>query len=181
MPISKLEFTGGGEPFLNKNLNDIIVFVKHHFPNTYSKLYTNGFILKPVSQVDEINISRSHWDSAINKKIYKSALQNNLKEAVSFFKQFCIKIRTCTVLEQGAIDSEDKALAMIMALPEVDQFVFRPMNKESRLLSYIDFDISHPKALKDEIDCTCHKSLVLAPNGKLYYDFNLSEEIILPD
>lgn len=39
LPISKLEFTGGGEPFLNKNLNDIIVFVKHHFP-TLTLSYT---------------------------------------------------------------------------------------------------------------------------------------------
>lgn len=181
LPITKLEFTGGGEPFLNEYLGEIISLLNNHFPSAYKKLYTNGFILKPVSHIDEINISRSHWDSSINQKIYKSPLQNDLRRTTQWFKQYVTKVRTCTVLQKGAIDSPEKIREMIAKLPEVDEFIFRPMNIEARIPDqYIDFDFTHAKAKKDIIDCTCHKSLVLAPDGKLYFDFNLKEEITLP-
>lgn len=183
LELTKLEFTGGGEPFLNENLQEIIDYISNEFPDTYKKLYTNGFLLKHINGIDEINISRSHWDSDLNKKIYRSKFQNDLKESVSFFKKDTKTIRTCTVLQKGLIDSEEKAIDMINKFPEVTTFVFRPMTPDTKNHneSFVNFNINHPKAQKDEIDCTCHKAIVLAPNGKLYYDFNLTDEIFEDD
>lgn len=177
--IKKLEFTGGGEPFLNQSLQEIIDYVSSFFPLTYKKLYTNGFIHKEISGIDELNISRSHFDSILNNTVYRSPLQNDLKETISFFRPYFKTIRTCTVLQKGLIDTPEKALEMIEFLPEVDQLVFRPLIPETLGHDHVkvDFDILHPKALKDTIDCTCHKSLVLAPDGNLYYDFNLTQAI----
>lgn len=181
MNITKLEFTGGGEPFLNSNLQNIINYFTKIFPGTYNKLYTNGFIHRPIMGVQELNISRSHWDSELNKTVYRSPLQNSLVDTVAYFRPMVDKLRTCTVLQKGLIDSEPKALEMINLLPQVDEFLFRPMIPETLNHDHlkIDLTVNHPKARRDEIDCTCHKSLVVGPDGNLYYDFNLNEPVPL--
>lgn len=67
--ISLIEITGGGEPFLNKDINEIIRICSEKAP---TRLYTNGALVKDFSVLDklhEVCVSRIHYDSGINKSI----------------------------------------------------------------------------------------------------------------
>ena len=66
MGITRFEITGGGEPFLNDNLSYIVNTIKEIIPNSYIKLYTNGFILKEAGNIDELDISLVSDDDSIN-------------------------------------------------------------------------------------------------------------------
>lgn len=179
MGINKVEVTGGGEPFLNRQLQDIINQVKTVLPNSFVKLYSNGFLLKPFFGVDELNISRSHHDSTINNKIYKSRHQNDLKAALTYFRPLVPKLRVCTVMLKGIMDSKEEYQSMIDHLDGlVDEFVLRPLipEKVSCLPMQANFTIDHPLVKTDVIDCHCSKNIVIAPNGLIYEDFSFLTE-----
>ena len=55
--IRKFEITGGGEPFLNDELESIVKLVRYFVRGSYIKVYTNGNILKRVGNIDEFSFS----------------------------------------------------------------------------------------------------------------------------
>lgn len=182
--IEKFEVTGGGEPFLNNYLQDIIDTIKMEFSDIYIKLYSNGFILQEIKNVDELNISRSHYDSVINNKVYLSKKQNDLEETLKFFRPMVKELRLCTVMMKDIMDTKEEYQKMVDKLDYlIDTFVLRPLipEKESMKDQIVHFDFHHPKLKKDEIDCFCHKHLVIGPDGKLYEDFNFNNEFSVSD
>ena len=66
--ISKIEITGGGEPLLNKHIEEIIRICSN---KAYTRMYTNGALLHKydVSLLDELCISRGHYSDDTNEKI----------------------------------------------------------------------------------------------------------------
>lgn len=176
--INKFEVTGGGEPFLNKNLQCIINTIKDNFNDVYIKLYTNGFIHKKIENIEELNISRGHDNSEINNSVYLSEKQNDLEETLIFFRPTVEELRLCTVMMKGLMDNADDYSRMVNRLDYlVDTFVLRPLIPEKNDMEkyIVDFKFEHPKLKKDVIDCFCHKNLVIGPDGKLYQDFNFKE------
>ncbi|MDP3990079.1 MAG: radical SAM protein [archaeon] len=150
--INEVEITGGGEPLIHKEIGRIIELFKAK--KIYTKMYTNGFLLKEIPLVDEINLSRVHWDSQINNRFYHSSQQNDLEAVLKHYQKFAKKIRMQTILLKGAIDSADKALEFIERYEDlVDVFMFRTLFPECDLekehfVPY--FDLNHPKVKMDQ-------------------------------
>lgn len=148
--FDEVEITGGGEPMLHPQIEQILTF----FKDKYIKVYTNGFLLKPIPQIDEINISRVHWDSKINKEFYRSEQQNELREVIDHYKKYARKIRIQTILLKGAIDTKEKLLEFISKYEDaVDVFMFRTLFpscslEKDRFVNYPK-GINHPKVKLD--------------------------------
>jgi len=174
--IKEVEITGGGEPLLHPNISDIInIFIKR---GIYTKLYTNGFLLKDTPKIDEVNISRVHWDSDINKRFYRSHNQNELNQVLDHYTKLSGKIRMQTILLKGAIDSEDKALEFIKKHEDkVTTFMFRTLFRSCPLEqqnSVRYFSINHPKAKLDfTLDSYDRKLYFLNTDCQLldYFDY----------
>lgn len=180
--IDTIEVTGGGEPFLNKNLQDIIDIVRSQLDDIWVKLYTNGFIHKNIKSVNELNISRSHWDSEKNNIIYKSKFQNDLGDTIKFFRPIVEELRLCTIKINGIMDNSNDYLKMVKMYEDlVDKFVLRPLIPEKKNIEklFVDFSFEHPKVKHDEIECHCHKNLVIGTDGLIYEDFNFNEKFII--
>lgn len=147
----EVEITGGGEPTLHPQINGIISAVKK--PNTKIKLYTNGFKLCPLEQVDELNISRVSEDSDINNLFYRSKSQNDILDVLKYYRPLVKTIRMQTILLNGAIDTQEKALKFIEKLEKyVDVFMFRTLFSKCSLEkdNFMDFAINHKKAVMDK-------------------------------
>ena len=133
---------------------------------------------KNIQNVDEMNISRSHWDSEINNRVYQSKVQNSLDDTLKYFRPMVKELRLCTVKMKGIMETESEYLQMIDRYENiVDKFVLRPLIPEKKGIEefIVDFDVSHQKLKKDEIECHCHKNLVIGPDGNIYEDFNFNE------
>lgn len=170
--FDEVEITGGGDPILHPEINKII----NLFPDKYSKMYTNGFKLKEIDNLNEINISRVHPDSKINNKFYNSRVHNELDKVLDFYRSRVDKIRMQTILLRGAIDSEDKALEFILKYEDrVDEFMFRTLFSKCSLekenfVSY--FSINHPKARLDKtLDDYSRDLFFVDTTSKIYNDF----------
>jgi wyosine [tRNA(Phe)-imidazoG37] synthetase (radical SAM superfamily) len=145
--ISEVELTGGGDPSLHPDINGVInVFGSRQI---YTKMYTNGFLLKDIPFIDEINISRAHWDSQINNKFYRSTAQNNLEDTLKHYRPMAGKVRIQTILLQGAIDSQEKILEFVSKYESlVDVFMFKTLFpkcslEKDKFVPYLD--LTHPK------------------------------------
>ncbi len=64
--IDKIEITGGGEPSLHPDLENIIKICSK-FNN--SSIYTNGYLNPSIVGNTEIVVSRVHYNDKINEKI----------------------------------------------------------------------------------------------------------------
>ncbi|MBP7708489.1 radical SAM protein [Candidatus Pacearchaeota archaeon] len=124
--ISEVEITGGGDPSLHPHISEVVeIFTKR---NIYTKMYTNGFFLPEIPSIDEINISRVHWDSQINNSFYRSRNQNDLEYALQYYRPLAKKIRMQTILLKGAIDSAEKIREFVAKYDSlVDVFMFRTL------------------------------------------------------
>ncbi|MBT4375898.1 hypothetical protein HOD29_00785 [archaeon] len=148
--FNEVEITGGGDPLIHLQINEIV----NLFRDKYTKLYTNGFLLKPISNLDELNISRVHWNSKINNQFYKSNFHNDLEKVLDFYHPLVDKIRIQTILLKGAIDSKEKLEEFVSKYEnKVDEFMFRTLFKSCSLeqdksISYFDF--KHPKVTFDK-------------------------------
>lgn len=177
--VTRFEITGGGEPFLNENLNEIIFTIKRIIPNSYIKLYTNGNILKKVSNVDEINISVVSNDLEINNKFMNG---NNIEliDKLKFFKDGNVKLRISLPLIKGAIDTKEKLDKFIEETNiYVDEYVIRTLypktpNKNNL---YIDFDYNNKKVIMEKDNAvTDFNGLILWSDNKFYNNWNLTNE-----
>lgn len=170
--FEEIEITGGGEPILHPKINDII----NLFKGKYRKIYTNGFLLKNLPEFEEVNISRVHWDSSINKAFYRYPFQNDLNDVISHYRQFAKKIRIQTILIKGALDTKEKIMEFIEKYEDkVDTFMFRTLfpkcNLEKDKFVPYPKDLNHPKIKIDttldsyerplffiNTDCVVHKT-----------------------
>lgn len=151
--ITSIELTGGGEPTLHPEIQTIINLLKNKLPKAKIKMYTNG--IKPINIVgiNELNISRVHWDSTINNPIMGYKNGADLGDVLSHYRSLVDKIRTQTILLKGVIDSEAKALEFISKYETlVDVFMFRTLftkcNRDKE--KFVEFSINHPKVKIDK-------------------------------
>ncbi|NMB69706.1 hypothetical protein GYA27_00685 [candidate division WWE3 bacterium] len=141
--FEEIEITGGGEPILHPEINDII----NLFTGKYRKIYTNGFLLKYLPKFEEVNISRVHWDSNINNTFYRSIFQNELDDVINHYRRIAQKIRIQTILLKGALDTKEKIMEFIERYEDkVDIFMFRTLFPKCKLEK--DKFVPYPEGLK---------------------------------
>lgn len=175
--VTRFEITGGGEPFLNKNLDEIIFTIKRIIPNSYIKLYTNGNILKKVSGIDEIDISVVSNDIEINNKFMNG---NNIEliDKLKFFKDNNIKLRISLPLIKGAIDTKEKLDKFIEETNDyVSEYVVRTLYPKTPNIDnlYVDFDYEHGKVIMEkDNDVNDFDGLILWSDNKFYNNWNLN-------
>ncbi len=170
--FDEVEITGGGDSLLHKSIKGIIGL----FPNKYIKLYTEGFMLKDISGIDELNLSRVHWNSETNNNFYRSRLQNNLDEVLDFYRPKVYRIRMQTILLKGAIDSPEKMREFVGRHEDkFDVFMFRELFpgcslEKDKFVSYFDF--SHPKVVFDRtLDNYSRDLYFIGTDSEVHNDF----------
>ena len=181
--IRYFEITGGGEPFLNADLPKLINIIKDVIDEPFIKIYTNGSMLNLIPQINEINISRVHWDETINEKFMGIKFKNPLREIVHFYKEQGIsRVRLAIPLLRGGIDTREKLDTFIEKTNEyIDGYVVRPLSPRTRNLHkyYIEFKYSRLNVNMD-FDFSClEPALILGTNNKFYSDWELKNEIFL--
>lgn len=183
--IRKFEITGGGEPFLNKNLKDIVNSIKDIIPDSYIKLYTNGFILKYAGNIDELDISVVSDDSEVNLKYMLNKSRLRLMEKLKYFRKVypTIKIRLSVALIKGAIDSRNKLDTFIQTTNKyVDEYVVRTLypHTPNREELFVDFEYENEKVVMErENDVKCFDGLILWSDNEFYKNWYLKEKRIL--
>jgi molybdenum cofactor biosynthesis enzyme MoaA len=182
--IEEFEITGGGEPFLHRRLESICLYIKAFFPQTYIKIYTNGFILpaRPIKKIDEINLSCVHYISEKNNEIYKSSKQNELIESLKYFHQHYQKVRLNVVMMKGYIDSLHEVKQLIDATDRyVDQYFIRELFEKCDLEKdkRINLEIDHPKVKMDRTKDYCGSQPIIGSDGILYPDWTYRKRMDL--
>lgn len=177
--IKRFEITGGGEPFLNNNLSNIILTIKNIIPDCYIKLYTNGNILKNISCIDEIDISIVSNDLNINNK-FMNGNQIELIDKLKFFKNENVKLRLSIPLIKGGIDSKEKLDRLINLTDKyVDEYVVRTLYPNTKNISdlYVDFEYVRDNVVMErDNDVKNFNGLILWSDNKFYNSWNLNEE-----
>jgi molybdenum cofactor biosynthesis enzyme MoaA len=177
--INCFEITGGGEPFLNPNLQEILCQIRKNFPDSYIKLYTNGRIRKLFDYVDELNISVIHWNAERVHDICNESGSFNLIEMLSFFrKNFFGKIRlSIPMLKQAIANAEDAKYLVGITQRYVDQYVFRPMNTFVPNYDFMAtfFDLDVPNVEIDKDFCSCNEIDLWFSDNHLYKKWDLSK------
>jgi organic radical activating enzyme len=177
--VTEIEVTGGGEPFLHPKLPEILEQIRSWRPSVKIKLYTNGFLLRPIPPVDELNISRCHDDTARNQEVYRGRRPTDLEAAARFFRPFAESIRLQVPLMRGYIDSPQAAEAMIGRCRSfIDGFVFRPLFPSVALEQdkAVRFAFTHPLAKMDDLQPDyCGSRPVIGSSGVLYRDWTFTQ------
>lgn len=177
--ITKFEITGGGEPFLNNNLSNIVMSIKKIIPDSYIKLYTNGNILKKINGVDEIDISIVSNELVVNKKFMNS---NNigLIDKLKFFKDDNVKLRLSIPLIKGAIDNKNKLNKFIDETKlYVDEYVVRTLYPGTRNINdlYVDFPYERDKVIMERDNNVCNSSdIILWSDNNFYNSWKLDNK-----
>ena len=73
----------GGEPLLNKDINDYLTMVRKHFPETNIKLITNGLLVKKMPE--------SFWETCAREDIEIYPTQYRVKVDWDYFRKKCIE------------------------------------------------------------------------------------------
>ena len=177
--VNRFEITGGGEPFLNPFLEEIILLIRSIKPSAYIKLYTNGNILKPVHGIDELNISVVHYDSIVNNEFMHSKNNISLDEKLTFFRNNMknVKIRLSIPLIKGGIDSASKLDSFINKTSgKVDEYVVRTLYPHTVDLEklYVDFEYSKGNVIFErENNLDTFSGLILWTDSNLYSNWDL--------
>lgn len=179
--IKRFEITGGGEPFLNSSLQQLIYVVKMIIPDSYIKLYTNGNILKKIDGIDELDISVVSNDIGINNKFMHG---NNitLDEKLKFFNDNNIKIRLSIPLIKGGIDDVVKLREMIDSTSiYVSEYVVRTLYPHTLNLEklYVDFKFDDNRVIFERNnDVSDFYGHILWSDNNIYSDWNLNTKRI---
>jgi molybdenum cofactor biosynthesis enzyme MoaA len=182
--IEEFEITGGGEPFLHRRLDSVCGYIKAFFPQAYIKIYTNGFVLpaNPIKRIDEINLSRVHHNSERNNEIYQSSKQNEIVEALKYFKKNYKKVRLNVVMMKGYIDSLYEVEQLIDVTDQyVDQFFIRELFEKCDLEKekYVNLEVEHPKVKMDKTKDYCGSQPIIGSDGILYSDWTYRKRMDL--
>lgn len=179
--ITRFEITGGGEPFLNSSLQQLIYTIKVVIPDSYIKLYTNGNILKKIEGIDELDISVISDDIDINNKFMHG---NNitLNEKLQFFRSNDIKIRLSIPLIKGGIDDILKLKKMIDSTSMyVSEYVVRTLYPHTLNLDklYIDFNFEDNRVIIErDNDVSDFYGYILWSDNNIYSDWYLNAKRI---
>lgn len=178
------EFTGGGEPTLNRHLDALIRAVRSGVSQSRVKLYTNGAHLVQVSGVDEVNISRAALGDSANASAMKFRKPPPpLVDMVAHWRERgATRVRLSVALTRGGIDTPGKLYELVEHTHDfVDAYVVRPLYPGTQLMTalyvrpFIDF--AHPTVELDLESCASRPNLVLGSDGRLYEDFALSTPV----
>lgn len=105
--IGTIHFTGGEPTIKAKDLIGICNIAKYIFPNVKTSVNTNGLYLselKRVDVLDNIALSRHHYDDDKNKKIFKTDSVPNTKAILNFPDKNKLHL-SCNLI-RGYIDNE---------------------------------------------------------------------------
>jgi molybdenum cofactor biosynthesis enzyme MoaA len=172
----------GGEPFTNINaLNDILVTVRNINPNIKLTVNTNGYDLEYAAAlkyfIDELHISRHHYNNTINDSIFNEAMPS-MDEIKSFTKYFgSDKIRLNCVLLKGYNDDINtiKQYLEVVAGSGIHNVKFlsiMPLTEEAKQY-YSDPDVlieqfkdcTNDGFLYDKDICKCFDAMYITSKG----------------
>ena len=180
--IMTFEITGGGEPFLDKNLNVKTALIKMMIPDSFIKIYTNGNHLQNIVGLDEINISIAHYDDEINKQIMNpKGVYIPLGDKLIFFRENYpnTKIRLSVPLLKEGINSEEDIKKLIETTEQFDvDYVIRTIypNTPNYEDSYIDVNYNHPRIKYEKDNDVCDfEEIIWWSNNELYADWQLKK------
>lgn len=180
--VKNYEITGGGEPFLDQNLQDKINLIRKYIPDAYIKIYTNGNHLQKLTGLDEINISIAHYNDAQNINIMRPKTYVFLKSKLSFFKENYpnTRIRLSVPLLKNGINSNDEIKNLIETTKVYDvEYVIRTIYPHTPNYddNYVDVNYEHPK-IKYEKDNAVgdFDEIIWWDNDELYANWSLNRK-----
>lgn len=151
----KIEITGGGDPSLHPQISEIIISLSQLAP---TQMYTNGLILKKISQsslqsLTKLCISRAHYDFSTNTRLMGVGIRNN--EYLQEISQIT-HLKMSALLCQSGLNSQpdiDKYIQWALSLG-AKEIVFRKM-----------FDLIYPSKYKNEPDVNMQKIILDIKNN----------------
>lgn len=183
--VSRFEITGGGEPTLHKHLDRIIQKIYELDDGVFIKLYTNGVKLVRIGMIDEINISRVHWDNEVNDRYMRFRKPSMSLERVSewYRKTGAKTIRLSIPLIPGVIDSREKVLEFVSRTERfVDRYVCRPLYPFTPLEEFgrVDISLDHHLIEVDLEACADNRSnLIWSTDHTLYRSWQMKANDIV--
>ena len=180
--IKKFEITGGGEPLIHPDIELIISIIKRIIPDSYIKIYTNGFILKTIEGIDEVNLSIVSNNDEINALFMNPKNNIPFNQRIMYFRENypSSKLRLSIPLIKGGVDNIEKLNALIKNTTQiVDEYVVRTLYPHSLIYSdnYIEFPINNKKVIYEkDNDVSNFDGLILWSDNEFYKDFNLDKK-----
>ena len=202
--IEKIEITGGGEPLLHPQINEII---QKSCVKIFTQLYTNGKLLNRLSSnsfdcLSKLCISRAHFDPIKNQKLMGIDIRD--QDLIPFIKK--VKTKFSLVLTLSGISTYNDVLKYIDWVSSVggQEVVIRRMflfNYPSSIKNETNIDLDkiidqlkskfkvesetdekiffiiHKIPVEIELrSCDCELNHpILRPNGKLYFGWGKNE------
>jgi molybdenum cofactor biosynthesis enzyme MoaA len=195
--ISKIEITGGGEPLLNKNIEDIIQVCSD---KAYTRMYTNGGLLHKynISLLDELCISRGHYRDDVNENIMgvrynmQDVLHENTKlslllhkDGINSYDDFFeyvkwankLGIKKVVVRELFERDGKNYQSIYEDQLVKIDSFIEDVDNDFEMLEGEDNLFYKYDNAVVEFEVCGCNltPSLVLRSDGNWYLGWDSNE------
>lgn len=180
--IKRFEITGGGEPLIHPDIELIVSIIKRIISDSYIKIYTNGFVLKTIEGIDEVNLSLVSNNDEINNTFMNP--KNNIpfiQRVMYFRKNYPLsKLRLSIPLIKGGIDNIEKLDALIKNTTQIiDEYVVRTLYPHSLIYndSYVEFPINNKKVIYErDNDVSDFDGLILWSDNEFYKDFNLDKK-----
>lgn len=180
--IKKFEITGGGEPLIHPDIELIVSIIKKVIPDSYIKLYTNGFILKTIDKIDEVNLSIVSNNDEINALFMNPKNNIPFNQRIMYFRENypSSKLRLSIPLIKGGIDNIEALDNLIKNTTQiVDEYVVRTLYPHSLIYSdsYVEFPINNKKVIYEkDNDVSDFNGLILWSDNEFYKDFNLDKK-----
>lgn len=165
--VNEFEFTGGGEPTLNSNLYDIIMFFKNNFPKIKTSLYTNGLLIPNIPKVNKLTISLN------DDEIYE--------KDVEYFKRFKEKtdyLRVRTYIDVNKIEKHGRLFKSLLddcfiEEKHISQYVLGKDFETDVILKDKIGNYGFSRYIKlDENIKKCTLLPIIVSNGVVYRDWN---------
>ena len=160
LDIEKIEITGGGEPLLHPQINEII---QKSCDKVFTQLYTNGKLLNKLTLksfrcLNKLCISRAHFDSRENQKLMGIDIRD--QDLIPFIKK--VKTKFSLVLTLSGISTYDDIIKYIDWVSSVggQEIVIRRM-----------FIFDYPSSIKNETNIDLDKII-----GQLKSNFKVESE-----
>jgi molybdenum cofactor biosynthesis enzyme MoaA len=149
--VQKINMTGGEPTLSYEKLKKVVILTKDVFPDMFLVLNTNGLNLKKLSEdtdlvdkIDNIALSRHHYDDKINDQIlgFKSVSTKDLKQISKTVKKWQLHV-TCNIIK-GQIDDREEAYKYLdwvakMKIPSCSFVSLMPINEYCKE-HFLDFN-----------------------------------------